>query len=669
MENNGQSNENKYSKIADGERIVETVKGYVKPIAEAVASIVRPVVLSVKPVLEKAGPVFARMSSTNKRIIAILGIAAAAGTGTFLCAQCGDSDDQAIVVPPVPENPKEPARGKSNPKSDNKDIRSIPEPGTRKISPEYNEPLEVLTEGAVKAYKFDNAEITGPWYWLLTTARAEGWKGGMDSNDKGLRTKEIQKKLWLRYIAKKGPAAFDPDGRNAHLARHMILNFLKKKNDWDIAVDTDKEHVLELMRIAKKHGVILHRPYLGKGELWHVESKKPFSVPPDFKLPKHSSIYCLDKKGNVLTNKCSRMVLKPAGEAPEGDGMDEVAVEAGNMEHPNFDVVAEAARARSLLKDIETYNHVDRKENRTKDDESFNVLLAVRRNDSSKIEYVTLKPDDRVTKGFKVTRGKPNGVNTAYKIEEPRGFFTLAIKRIKNVAGTNREIVYSPYSPKLDTPEVRGSGADYLNSLIGKGKAALDAKNVKSDTNRKVNVTSTVPDRLIFTVALIEHMDYFDLKRGKTMEALAKRTLAIIGLNGRNAYDYVCSDPGARGLFQLMPATYKEIVRMTPSAKLKSDHLAGSMEHMNAVQTAIVLTDHNMSLLANNDKNLAEIMKSDSVKRGMLLAAVYNGGNTRVVKAYKEHGDNWRNHVREETKGYVEKFVAVMKMLEEGKLP
>ena len=268
-----------------------------------------------------------------------------------------------------------------------------------------------------------------------------------------------------------------------------------------------------------------------------------------------------------------------------------------------------------------------------------------------------------------MTRGKRNGVNTSYLIEEPKGFYTLAIKRVKNVAVTNREVVYTPYSPKLDTPEVRRSGAEYLNSLIGKGKAALDAKKVKSDTDRNLSVSSTVPDRLILALALIEHMDYFELKKGKSMENLAKRALAIIGLNGRNAYDYVHSHAGARGLFQLMPDTYRQIDRMNPSAQLKDDHVAGSMNHMNAVQTAIVLTDHNMSLLANNDKNLAEIMKSDSLKRGMLLAAVYNGGLNRPLKAYKEHGDNWVNYLPEETRGYLEKFVAVMKMLDEGKLP
>ncbi len=654
LENKDLPEQQEHNFTTEGRKIVDKLEAYVRPIVDTAG-----------PILDKARPVWDRLSSTNKRIIAILGIAAAAGTGSFICANGGESDDKRSVVT---------APGSVDGTGDT-DIRSNPDSDMRKIPPEYNEPEEVLAEGALKTYKFDNAEVTASWYWLLTTARAEGWKGGISTKKKGLRTYKEQKFLWDEYQAGRGDAAFNPDGPNAHKARHLLTSVVRDGNDWNIAIDTETEHVLELINIAKKHGVILHRPHMRKKkngqwtETWHVESKTPFSPPADFKISDHANIHCLDKKGNLLTNKCSRIVLKSAEEVPEGDGMDEVAVEAGAMEHPKFDVVAEAARARSLLKDIETYNHVDRKENRNKDDESFNVLLAVRRNDSEKIEYVTSRPDGRVTKGFKVTRGKRNGVNTAYMIEEPRGFFTLAIKRIKSVAGTNREIVYSPYSPKLDTPEVRRSGADYLNSLIYRGKEALDVKKVKSDVDRDASVASTVPDRLIFTLALIEHMDYFELKRGKSMEDLAKRTLAIIGLNGRNAYDYVHSDAGARGLFQLMPDTYRQIDMMNPAAKLEDDHVAGSMDHMNAVQTAIVLTDHNMDLLGNNDKNLAEIMKDDSMNRGMLLAAVYNGGNTRLVQAYKEHGDDWMHYLPEETRGYVEKFVAVMKLLEEKKLP
>jgi hypothetical protein len=139
---------------------------------------------------------------------------------------------------------------------------------------------EASPEKKLEFYEFDSAKVTAPWLWILSAARAEGWKGKLNSSMKGLRTHEMQKKLWKRYRAGRGVPAFDPDGENAHKARHLIDNMVAG-NEWNMAIDTTD--VRRLIDIAKSYGVELYIPY--SKELWHVEARKPFNYPGSWTPP------------------------------------------------------------------------------------------------------------------------------------------------------------------------------------------------------------------------------------------------------------------------------------------------------------------------------------------------------------------------------------------------
>lgn len=68
--------EQEHNFTAEGRKIVNSMSGYVSPIIDAAGSALD----KARPVLDIVRPVFGRISSTNKKIIAIMGIALVYGT-------------------------------------------------------------------------------------------------------------------------------------------------------------------------------------------------------------------------------------------------------------------------------------------------------------------------------------------------------------------------------------------------------------------------------------------------------------------------------------------------------------------------------------------------------------------------------------------------------------
>ena len=119
-------------------------------------------------------------------------------------------------------------------------------------------------------FRFDQAVVTDCWLWLLLTARGKGWKGGINGPRGGLRSYAQQAALYAMFRAGIGNPAFPPSGPSRHLIRNM-----KARGHWSMAVDVSEPQ--QLIRIASKLGVALHTPY--PNEPWHVEAKRPFTVP------------------------------------------------------------------------------------------------------------------------------------------------------------------------------------------------------------------------------------------------------------------------------------------------------------------------------------------------------------------------------------------------------
>ena len=146
-----------------------------------------------------------------------------------------------------------------------------------KLEKALNQKISPHSIDGITFYVFDQARVTAEWYWLLSKAREEGWKGGVNTINKGMRTYAQQKSLYEAYLHHKGSPAFNPDGPKAAHAMHLIKN-VKAKGNWSMAIDTDANEVDKLIKIAEKLGVKLHRPYMPQ-EPWHIEAVEEFAIP------------------------------------------------------------------------------------------------------------------------------------------------------------------------------------------------------------------------------------------------------------------------------------------------------------------------------------------------------------------------------------------------------
>ena len=434
-------------------------------------------------------------------------------------------------------------------------------------------------------YEFGNTRgmVTSDWLWLLSEARKMGWNGSLKGPVSGMRTYEMQKKLYDCYRDKKncnGAPAFDPNGPNRSNAMHL-LNNVYREGEWRQAVDVHEPN--QLIKIAGQLGVDLYQPYIDR-ETWHLEAKNPFKAPNTFKCPKPIFVFA---KGNDNLPDANPVPSSPVPTNPQDAGSDIHVEKAPNIEFPQFDVVAEAKKAREALVDIKTNNKLW-KQNRDIND--FDVLIAARSNDSKKLQYITVRPGGASSKGFVVKKENSNGVNTSFKIDEPDGYFTLAIKKV--IRGKSpkkfREVVYTPYSLKLDIPDVSKSGLAYLKELIQYGKKTLRKKGIQSKAIPQVLTADVVPEDIMLALTIIEHIDYLDLNT-EPMNKLVMRVLSTISLNRNLAYDYSVSSVGARGLFQFMPSTYQGIRKNYPKASLDVDTVSGLNNEFNGVQAQMLL--------------------------------------------------------------------------------
>ena len=106
-----------------------------------------------------------------------------------------------------------------------------------------------------------------------------------------------------------------------------------------------------------------------------------------------------------------------------------------------------------------------------------NFLLAVEDLEERKIREVLVCADGRVTEGFEVRMVRRNGVGSRFEIAYPENMVILALRTTVR-AGQNsfREVVYTPYSPQIDTPQVRQAGLKYLMTQIELAREDLERR-------------------------------------------------------------------------------------------------------------------------------------------------------------------------------------------------
>lgn len=197
------------------------------------------------------------------------------------------------------------------------------------------------------------------------------------------------------------------------------------------------------------------------------------------------------------------------------------------------------------------------------------------------------------------------------------------------------DIVYIPYSGALHIPELVAEGKKFLNQNVELAFSELRKAGIKSIAYPGRLVVDTVDQNFIKNIFLTEQTDTSLLLTADDGGLkLAERVLVRLGANKEKAYRYTYSSTGALGLGQIMPATYKNIVRLYPEAKLIADVNIGRVDIVNGIKaTILVFDDHFATVLRKLDnfaKSRSILTKKTLKEIEEMRAAVYNGGPGKI---------------------------------------
>jgi hypothetical protein len=287
-----------------------------------------------------------------------------------------------------------------------------------------------------------------------------------------------------------------------------------------------------------------------------------------------------------------------------------------------------------------------------------NFLLAVEDLKERKIWQVRITDKGCVTDGFEVRKNRDNGVGSRFEVTYPENMTVLALRTTVRSGGNSlAEAVYTAYTPEIDTWQVRKGGLDYLARQIELARGDLEGRRVKLIGSGGLDDDIRLTE-IALVLSIIEHIDPVRFKNSQEDDkvALVHEVLAIIGANTINAYAYSKSPAGARGLFQLVPDTYKRLQDKYPQAGLKKDFVLGCTDHLNAAKASLLLFG---SDLADLPRERLSAIRKNARAAGMYLAAAYNCGSGRVGRSARKCGPEWACLLPEETKIYLRKFDVV----------
>jgi hypothetical protein len=283
-----------------------------------------------------------------------------------------------------------------------------------------------------------------------------------------------------------------------------------------------------------------------------------------------------------------------------------------------------------------------------------NFLLAVEDLAERRIREVLITGSGRVTDGFDVRTVRRNGVGSRFDIAYPENMVVLALRTTVRANSKGfREVVYTPYSPGIGTPQVRRAGLDYLITQIELAHRDLERRQPRLWGFERLS--TDMPTDVSLVLSIIEHIDpvrFRTCPKGKEMD-LVDEVLTVVGANTVNAYAYSRSPAGAMGLFQIIPATYEKLRRKYPQAGLTEDFIRGCTDHVNAAKASLLLFDSDLSDLPDEH---VPLMTKDLRTTGTYLAAAYNCGSKRVERSARECGREWTCRLPLETKIYLDKF-------------
>ena len=277
------------------------------------------------------------------------------------------------------------------------------------------------------------------------------------------------------------------------------------------------------------------------------------------------------------------------------------------------------------------------------------VTLAVWNSGTGEIKLVSAKKDGNSLKesdpDLEVAVSRTNGINSQYAVDDGSGkIFVVGVEypiltekvisKHKKVYTLN-DVLYVPYSDKLQVPEMVAWGAQTLDGYVSDVYGQLREQGIMSRAMPGRLLADVIDPNLVKSIVFIEHAG-----NGVTVndpKGVTDAIKVVLAANQGNAYAYSVSVAGARGLVQFIPSTYKLMTRRNDLGLIK-DFVAGMTDPHNAIKAEVAYLD---AELANMPADIRALADTDMPKLDTYLAAAYNGGGGRVHKAIAAFGESW----------------------------
>jgi hypothetical protein len=276
----------------------------------------------------------------------------------------------------------------------------------------------------------------------------------------------------------------------------------------------------------------------------------------------------------------------------------------------------------------------------TTDTDWRQVTLAVWSKSQNIVQYVDIDKKGtqvRLRAGFAtpiVTVS--NGVNSAYRFKDPESVVVAVRYPLYNDVGTAKkkkfeiqEVVYSPYSSAIHTPEMVALGKSLMDGYEAQVYGFLRDHAVPSRGMPDKLLADVLDPATARSVFLIEHADAKELE--VSPNTVVERFYVTLAANEKDVYAYSKSSAGALGLAQFMPATYKSLVKIRPELGLMPGFEAGMRDPVNAMKAEVGYLDYLIAALPDKVQRSTELSQLHEFAVG-----AYNGGPARVSQAVAE---------------------------------
>ncbi len=325
---------------------------------------------------------------------------------------------------------------------------------------------------------------------------------------------------------------------------------------------------------------------------------------------------------------------------------------AGTDQPVSFSLKEAILRGREMLNAQLAAANAKRKKLKTVPNQKawVDVTLAIWNSASNDLRLVKIqKSGERVRQaadeGAPITMRFSNGVNSQFAVASAGQDVVVAVEspiftekwlsRRRKVYEL-REVVYTPYSDQLQTPEIVSWGKSSLDAVVAGVYGELRGKGTPSRAFPGRLLTDVIDPNLVKAVIMIEHLGPRVLLDGDAVPAV-ESVYAVYALNQADAYAYSRSTAGAKGLVQFIPSTYKLMTRRSELGLIRNFD-AAMADPANAIKAEAAYLDSELAALPPSARDL---YGADPARVDEYLAASYNGGSARVSKAIAAWGDGW----------------------------